>query len=266
MNALNGQRHQETAVRHYPRNIGDWIAATAHLSSVEECMYSRLIDQYYAREAPLPLDMPACCRLARAMTAAERKAVGAVVPEFFDQREDGWHQKRCDVEIAAYQGRSASASASAQKRWSYGNANAMRTHMPTHMPTHSDGNATRGDANQEPRTKNQEPKGKSKSIARGRATPLPEPFAISDRVRQWAVDKGHDRLDERLEAFVGKVRANGYTYRDWDEAFMNSVRDDWAKLNGVPYQKSGRAVVNDAIWGNRKGDDDAIDGTAERIA
>lgn len=59
---------------------------------------------------------------------------------------------------------------------------------------------------------------------------MPEGFGVSARVRAWAKEKGHDRLDERMEHFKGKALANGYTYADWDEAFMGAVRDDWAKL------------------------------------
>lgn len=59
---------------------------------------------------------------------------------------------------------------------------------------------------------------------------MPEGFGVSERVRAWAKEKGHDRLDERMEHFKGKALANGYTYADWDEAFMGAVRDDWAKL------------------------------------
>lgn len=65
-------------------------------------------------------------------------------------------------------------------------------------------------------------------------TPLPANFAISDRVREWAADKGHTRLDERFEDFVGKVRQHGYRYADWDEALMTAIRMDWAKLAGKP--------------------------------
>lgn len=51
-------------------------------------------------------------------------------------------------------------------------------------------------------------------------------------MRSWAADKGHSRLEERLEHFIGKARSNGYRYVDWDEAFMGAIRDDWAKLDG----------------------------------
>jgi hypothetical protein len=62
-------------------------------------------------------------------------------------------------------------------------------------------------------------------------TPLPENFGISDEIRRWASEKGYTRLEKRLEHFVGWARARGARYADWDQAFQNSVRDDWAKLN-----------------------------------
>jgi hypothetical protein len=72
-----------------------------------------------------------------------------------------------------------------------------------------------------------------KKPARKRATktPLPENFAISDRVAEWAKQHGHTRLDEHLDVFKRKCIANAYTYASWDDAFMEAVRGDWAKLN-----------------------------------
>ena len=146
-------------MNHYPKHIGDWMTATAHLSELEECMYSRMTDQYYAREAPLPLDMVACCRLVRAATASARRAVETVLREFFSKQDDGWHQKRCDEELELYRERSAKASASAQEMWRKRNANASANAMRTHMPTHSEGNASHKPvaSSQEPEAKNQEP-------------------------------------------------------------------------------------------------------------
>jgi hypothetical protein len=63
-------------------------------------------------------------------------------------------------------------------------------------------------------------------------TLLPADFGISDRVRQWAKKKGHGRLDDHLEAFKRKCRAKGYKYVEWDDAFMEAIRENWAKLNG----------------------------------
>ncbi len=110
-------------MNHYPRHIGDWMVATAHLSEVEECMYSRLIDAYYAREAPLPADVAACCRLVRATSTTARKAVAVVLPEFFHLLADGWHQRRCDEEIEKYLEKSEAAKRSIGTRWEKRNTN-----------------------------------------------------------------------------------------------------------------------------------------------
>jgi len=111
-------------VNHYPRHIGDWMRDTVHLSEQQECLYLRLIDQYYAREKPLPTDVEACNRLARASTTYSRQLVSALLKEFFHLEPDGWHHKRCDIELDAYHAKSESARKSAKIRWSERNANA----------------------------------------------------------------------------------------------------------------------------------------------
>lgn len=63
-------------------------------------------------------------------------------------------------------------------------------------------------------------------------TGMPEGFAVSDRVRSWAKDRGFGKLDEHLDAFKRKAQAKGYAYVDWDAALMEAIREDWAKLRG----------------------------------
>lgn len=69
-----------------------------------------------------------------------------------------------------------------------------------------------------------------KRAARSPKNKMPEGFAVSDTVRQWASDKGYQDLDAHFESFVSKAAANGYLYADWDAALQNAIRDDWAKL------------------------------------
>lgn len=90
-----------------------------------------------------------------------------------------------------------------------------------------EGEETRQDASQ------------SKSV---RKTAIPAGFGISERVQRWAGEKGYTRLPERLERFVSVARAKGYQYIDWDEAFMNAIRDDWAKF-GHEMPRSRRPEV-----------------------
>jgi hypothetical protein len=70
-------------------------------------------------------------------------------------------------------------------------------------------------------------------------TTLPEGFAVSDRVLKWAVEQGLAGVIElHFEAFVSTCRAKGYTYVDWDEAFMSAVRKNWARIE-APRNKPG---------------------------
>lgn len=118
----------------YKHHLGDYAAATSHLSWDEDCAYRRLIDQYYKREAPLPVDLKDVCRLARASTPAQRRAVDIVLREFFTLEDDGWHQKRCDSEIGA-----ASAQADTNRRIAVERESKRRQrneHDSSHAPSH----------------------------------------------------------------------------------------------------------------------------------
>jgi uncharacterized protein YdaU (DUF1376 family) len=90
-------------LNYYKRHIGDYARRTAHLTFIEDAAYNRLLDVYYTREAPIAADIQQACRLVRAASKAERAAVESVLKEFFTLEHDGWHNKRCDEELAADQ-------------------------------------------------------------------------------------------------------------------------------------------------------------------
>lgn len=62
-------------------------------------------------------------------------------------------------------------------------------------------------------------------------TTISDSFTISERVKKWAEEKGYKNLQEHLESFISKCKAKGYEYIDWDSAFMEAIRGDWAKVN-----------------------------------
>ncbi len=156
-------------MNYFEDHIGDYAAATAHLTWDEDMAYTRLIRAYYHSEKPIPQDQT--YRLARASTPAQRKAVDVVIKDFFKLDGDVYRQKRCDEEIARFKDKQAKAKRSADARWSAnrsdseGTANAMRTH--------SEGNAP-----QSPVTSNQTPI-KEKSA---KAPPIPCPDDVDPQV------------------------------------------------------------------------------------
>lgn len=88
-------------MNYFEDHIGDYAAATAHLTWDEDMAYTRLIRAYYHSEKPIPKDK--AHRLARATTPAQRRAVDAVIEEFFSLEDGSFRQKRCDEEIARFQ-------------------------------------------------------------------------------------------------------------------------------------------------------------------
>lgn len=90
------------AINYYEHHLGDYAKDTAHLSMIEHGAYRILLDAYYTREVPLPTDRRACYKLARAQSKDERAAVDYVLQEFFFEQVDGFHNERCDSEIAGY--------------------------------------------------------------------------------------------------------------------------------------------------------------------
>lgn len=127
-------------MNYYEHHIGDYAQATFHLTFVEDAAYSRLLRKYYAEEKPLPAELRAVQRLVGARTEEEREAVEVVLEEFFTLEEDGWHNKRADLEIAKVAEKREKASKSARARW---NANASGSHANA---SKKDANASKEDA------------------------------------------------------------------------------------------------------------------------
>lgn len=106
--------------------------------------------------------------------------------------------------------------------------------------------------------KQEEPKSKPKSekIKKPKSTMtlLPENFEVSERVKIWAAQKGFDRLEEHLEYFTGYAVASGKKYADWDQALMNAIRGNWAKLKpeGIraQHQAAQPQSLNASYWAN----------------
>lgn len=89
-------------MNYYEHHLGDYAKDTTSLTMLEEGAYRRLIDAYYIKEKPLPVEEMKVFKLARASTKQEKVAVRSVLDEFFSLQPDGFHHKRCDEEIERY--------------------------------------------------------------------------------------------------------------------------------------------------------------------
>lgn len=262
-------------MRHYARNIGDLAAATRGLDLLHRGAYDALLDAYYLREAPLPLDARECYVLADARSPAERRAVDTVIARFFVRQDDGYHQRRCDRELARFGEKSEKARASAEARWSHSgrNANAHANASSDAMRPQSERNATH-----DPRPTTHNPKVNTKgSVA---APPLPDwldPQAwqrfLEARVAMKARPTEHAK--HLLILDLTKLREQGH---DPTAVLEQSIKRSWKGVfpirsdNSQGQKADRRTAFADAVIGATHGsrsneaDPRDISGEAERVA
>lgn len=259
----------------YPFHIGDYASATRHLSWDEDMAYRRLMDAYYTREAPIPLDRRQAYRLVCAASEEQRTAVDVVLAEFFEESPDGWRNARCDAEIEVCRQKSEKASQSAKARWSH--ANAMRPHSeriagendakseteeiapnePSAMQSDCERNAN---ASKQPcerisgtcegnapntNTNISKPNGLDIGARKSRPTrKCPPDFEITPEMRAWAAaNAGLASIDAATEAFRDHTFKNAIS--DWSGAWRNWMRRDHQYAQEKQKGPSRRAPVRE---------------------
>jgi len=85
-------------MHYYQFHIGDYKAATAHLSNEEDLAYRRLLDMYYDTESLIPLDTQWVAKRLRLDT----QVVNSVLHDMFNLTEAGWYHARCELIIEQY--------------------------------------------------------------------------------------------------------------------------------------------------------------------
>ncbi len=84
-----------------------------------------------------------------------------------------------------------------------------------------------------------------KHIRRG-ATLAPDEFSISDRMREYAKDKGyHGNLEILSEKFLNFYKARGSRFADWQAAFRNWV------LKELEFHPPGQSAADQPLNGGR---------------
>ena len=147
-------------MHYYQHHIGDFIKATARLSDAQAMAYLRLLWMYYDSERPLPNNP----KVLAFQLGASQEDVELLLASFFNLADDGWHQTRCDLEIADYR-------AFLEKKSNAGRASAERR---KHSSATGDEQVLNGCATTVQLTTNQQPKRESQ-----RGTRLPHDTALS---------------------------------------------------------------------------------------
>ncbi len=106
-------------MNYYQFHIGDFNSATRNLTRVQRALYRDLLDMYYDKECPIPLDLDSV-KFKLGITKNEEIDLKILLKEFFNKNELGYSNVRCDSEIYKYQAntiaKSKAGKASAYKR------------------------------------------------------------------------------------------------------------------------------------------------------
>lgn len=84
-------------VNYYKRYPSDYLAKTLHLTMEQDGAYNRLLDWYYANGSAIPHGQRYA--IARAMKPSEKRAVDAVLAEFFTRNGEVWANDRVNREM-----------------------------------------------------------------------------------------------------------------------------------------------------------------------
>ena len=244
----------------YKHHIGDYAAATEHLSWDEDQAYTRLLRVYYRDERPIPDNIKQACRLVRASSLSQRSAVESVLKEFFVLEEGvGWRNKRADAEISSAQARS-EFNREVGKKGGRPPKSETRTDTDTEPVRVSDVNPN-GSSLEPNRNPIQTPDSTSQKEEGSAHAPNPPPksrkpkaaksgfpddFTLTPELAQYAIDRLPGvNPNELFEQFRGKALAKGWTYANWSQAlqeFIRNVQPNSGHWAAGQYPKSAGAI------------------------
>jgi uncharacterized protein YdaU (DUF1376 family) len=239
-------------MHYYPHHIGDFNAATRHLSRLERSIYRDLIELYYETESPLSIDLERVCRRIMACSPEERSAARDVLNEFFALTDAGWTHKRCEEELAKYRRMSAGGRAGAENRWSKGkpaqtDAPPIAPLCPPYSPPNGEGNGEAMGGRMP--TKNQEPRTK-KEIAPSELVPQ---GGAPDCPHAEIVELYHECCPTLARVMVLSPKRQALMRSRWREVWADLK---WDRAGGVVWFREFFESVNrsDFLTGRAKSD------------
>lgn len=125
-----------------PVYTGDYLRDTQHLSCSEHGIYFKLLMHCWDQRGPAPLDERKLQGIVNARSADEIEALRRVLREFFTAMEDGWYNRRMQLEVERAGTISAQRSEAGRKGYesrakqlpNKSQANAEHVHLPPPPP------------------------------------------------------------------------------------------------------------------------------------
>jgi uncharacterized protein YdaU (DUF1376 family) len=203
-----------------------------------------MLELCYDTEKPLNSDPVKIGRRILAVSEEEKTALKMVLEEFFVLQEDGWHNARCDAEIAKYQGQIEQASragkASAAKRYGKNLTPVEQPfNQPEPEPEPNSSSLRSEESAAKPQRTSSRPKRDEVTLAKyleACKTAGQKPVPDDHYIRAWCGD-AHIPVDMLQvgwvvfrEKYLNDEKLKGKRYKDWPGHFATSVKDRWYGL------------------------------------
>lgn len=204
----------------------DYLADTAHLTTLEHGAYLLLILTYWQTGKPLPNDHKKLARICR-MRPEKFKLIANSVLSFFKlvshDGESVLIHKRIDEELVKFRKKSDAArvagQSSAKKRWGEKVTDVKQTFNENITDVKQNGNHTDTDIDiKEIPTTNVVVTKKKVCVS------WPEDFCVTDHHRELAAKNDWPNPDDEFEAFKDFHVSKGNRFADWDRAFYTWLR------------------------------------------
>lgn len=207
---------------YYKHHIGDFRSGTANMTRQERWLYRDMLDVYYDKEQPLPIDIQDVCDSIGA-TDEEVRLIAKILRLKFNQTETGWVHERCEIELNTYRANGDTARENGKKggrprKNNPAGSNPVASGMPSGTQREPTGNPEESgsQANHKPLTTNQEPLDKVKTTAKPDGSAMLFAHDCEAVFNYWQTARGHERakLDEKRKKAIKARLKDGYTVGD----------------------------------------------------
>lgn len=242
-------------MHYYRHHIGDFRAGTSNMTRQERWLYRDMLDVYYDKEQPLPLE-PQDVADQIGGQESELPLIGKILRLKFNRVETGWVHERCESELETYRANAEKARDNGRKGGRPRKNNpagsqrvAIGMLAGTGLEPAGNPEQTGSQANHKPITNNQEespipPEGASQRAVRKTSIGLKaylerchadgvKPLPETDPVFEYAGKVGIPIEFLRLQWLEFKERyslPDAKKYKAWPTVFGKSVRGNWFKL------------------------------------
>jgi len=224
-------------MNYYPHHIGDFNAATRHLTRVERSLYRDAIELYYDKESPLIGDFDRLSRRLMAGSNEEKEALKFVLTEFFELVDGFYVNHRCEEEILSYRnnktnkslaGKASAAARAKRKADRLAGKNQQKSTGDEQVLVSDETEPQQNPTNQEPVTSNQEPVTKLNNDTRDKFQMFNGWVPTIDEQTQKALQIAgitQTDFDEQLPRYIASVIDDNTnrTQHEWNKGFKNSL-------------------------------------------